>query len=103
LVSIFAIFFIGRSLSQVVRKLLSQGAVVPKDVRLVDWRPCMFLFPLLLHISCGSSQITKSGETITTKWGYGSGAAVYALVFSVIVIVIFQIHANLLNFDKNTK
>jgi hypothetical protein len=99
LFSIFAIFFIGRSLMRLVRKLLSQGPVVPKDTRLFDWRPCLFLFPLLFQISGGMTEVATNGQTITKKWGYGSDASIYALIFSSMVIVVFQVHANLSNFD----
>jgi hypothetical protein len=97
-----AIFFIGRALYQLVRKFLSQGVIVPQHIRLVDWSPCLFLLPLLLRVSGGFTESTTHGDRISIQWGYGSDSSIYALLFSVFVIALFQVYSNLSRFDTTT-
>jgi len=92
---IAAAFLLVRSY-RFLRICLARGVTIPRERKFVDWRPCVLLFPLLIHYAGGTAVgIAHDGAAYTRTFSYGSDASPAALIASVLFIALYQFHAGL--------
>ena len=80
---------------RLVRTCLASGVTIPREMRLIDWRPCVLLFPLLCHVGSEAVGVAPDGALYTRTVSYGSDASFPALIAAVLLIVLYQFQAAL--------
>ena len=95
LVAVIAIPFLLIRCYRLVRTCLARGVTIPREIKFIDWRPCLLLFPLLCHVGGSAVGVAKDGALYTRTFSYGSDASLPALIAVVLFIVLYQFQAGL--------
>lgn len=79
-----------------LRICLAHGVTIPRERKFVDWKPCVLLFPTLIHyVGKPAVGIAHDGATYTRTFSYGSDASGVTLIASVLLIALYQFYAGL--------
>ena len=102
LLSSILIFVCGRRLYRNTRFLLDTSTRIPITTKFIDLRPCIFLLPMLVHYSSGTSS-SSTARTEGYSFGYGSDASWLAIITVTACIILFQLSSGTRAFKIQTE
>jgi integral membrane sensor domain MASE1 len=94
LISGILLIFLAVRLFRILRTLLNERILVPREVKLFTWAPLLCLAPLMFN--CYYTYSSSNGpSTITERIGYGSDQSIVLLVVAALLMIAFQTYCTL--------
>jgi hypothetical protein len=103
LICAIILFFLIRSIYKSIRICLDQGIRIPKQIKFIDWAPCLLLTPMFVSWGYSSSETTPEGFLHSYSYGYGSQMSSYALIVAALTILTFQVTAGFSMYRDKTE